>query len=163
MKDQIQNEKERDSTITLQLTTKVQSGDDYDTEYGFSAGDTIEKTIIIDKKTQLITSVEEKCGDEVFYGYTVEFDGEEKIPQFYKDLKKEKEKGVCTVYSDYDGEKNQEYTFNLPIDLYFTVLDHDGYKVYEDEDGTKEFTHYQMEVQNPDSDLSLYIKAESSK
>ena len=120
MKDQIQNEKERDSTITLQLTTKVQSGDDYDTEYGFSAGDTIEKTIIIDKKTQLITSVEEKCGD-------------------------------------------QEYTFNLPIDLYFTVLDHDGYKVYEDEDGTKEFTHYQMEVQNPDSDLSLYIKAESSK
>ena len=61
MKDQIQNEKERDSTITLQLTTKVQSGDDYDTEYGFSAGDTIEKTIIIDKKTQLITSVEEKC------------------------------------------------------------------------------------------------------
>lgn len=44
MKDQIQNEKERDSTITLQLTTKVQSGDDYDTEYGFSAGDTIEKT-----------------------------------------------------------------------------------------------------------------------
>ena len=71
MKDQIQNEKERDSTITLQLTTKVQSGDDYDTEYGFSAGDTIEKTIIIDKKTQLITSVEEKCGDEVFYGYTV--------------------------------------------------------------------------------------------
>ena len=82
---------------------------------------------------------------------------------FYKDLKKEKEKRVCTVYSDYDGEKNQEYTFNLPIDLYFTVLDHDGYKVYEDEDGTKEFTHYQMEVQNPDSDLSLYIKAESSK
>ena len=78
-------------------------------------------------------------------------------------LKKEKEKRVCTVYSDYDGEKNQEYTFNLPIDLYFTVLDHDGYKVYEDEDGTKEFTHYQMEVQNPDSDLSLYIKAESSK
>ena len=92
MKDQIQNEKERDSTITLQLTTKVQSGDDYDTKYGFSAGDTIEKTIIIDKKTQLITSVEEKCGDEVFYGYTVEFDGEEKIPQFYKDLKKEKRK-----------------------------------------------------------------------
>ena len=146
-----------------ELYRKVQSGDDYDTEYGFSAGDTIEKTIIIDKKTQLITSVEEKCGDEVFYGYTVEFDGEEKIPQFYKDLKKEKEKRVCTVYSDYDGEKNQEYTFNLPIDLYFTVLDHDGYKVYEDEDGTKEFTHYQMEVQNPDSDLSLYIKAESSK
>ena len=71
--------KERDSTITLQLTTKVQSGDDYDTEYGFSAGDTIEKTIIIDKKTQLITSVEEKCGDEVFYGYTVEFDGEERF------------------------------------------------------------------------------------
>lgn len=162
-KDQVQNEKERDSTITLQLTTKVQSGDDYDTVYGFSAGDTIEKTIIIDKKTQLITSVEEKCGDEVFYGYTVEFDGEEKIPQFYKDLKKEKEKRVCTVYSDYGGEKNQEYTFNIPIDLYFTVLDYDGYKVYEDKDGTKEFTHYQMEVQNPDSDLSLYIKAESSK
>ncbi len=46
---------------------------------------------------------------------------------------------------------------------YFTVLDHDGYKVYEDEDGTKEFTHYQMEVQNPDLDLSLCIKAESSK
>lgn len=54
MKDQIQNEKERDSTITLQLTTKVQSGDDYDTEYGFSAGDTIEKTIIIDKRHSLL-------------------------------------------------------------------------------------------------------------
>lgn len=54
MKDQIQNEKERDSTITLQLTTKVQSGDDYDTKYGFSAGDTIEKTIIIDKRHSLL-------------------------------------------------------------------------------------------------------------
>lgn len=46
------------------LRLRFKAGDDYDTEYGFSAGDTIEKTIIIDKKTQLITSVEEKCGDE---------------------------------------------------------------------------------------------------
>ena len=161
-KDSIQNEKERDNTITLQLTTTVQSGDDYDTTYGFAAGDKIEKTIIIDKKTQIITSVEEKCGDEVFYGYTVEFDGEKKIPQFYKDLKKEKEKRTCTVYSSYDGEKSKKYTFKIPIDLYFTVLDHDGYKVYEDKSGTKEFTHYQMEVQNPDTNLSLYIKASSN-
>ena len=54
----------------------------------------------------------------------------------------------------YDGERswNIHLIFQLII---LTVLDHDGYKVYEDEDGTKEFTHYQMEVQNPDSDLSL--------
>ncbi|MFR3343343.1 MAG: hypothetical protein ACLTS6_04255 [Anaerobutyricum sp.] len=99
-----------------------------------------------------------------FYGYNGRIRRtEERFRQFYQEFKEGKRKRVCTVYSDYDGEKNQEYTFNLPIDLYFTVLDHDGYKVYEDEDGTKEFTHYQMEVQNPDSDLSLYIKAESSK
>lgn len=161
-KDSIQNEKERDNTITLQLTASVQSGDEYDTTYGFAAGDKIEKTIIIDKKTQIITSVEEKCGDEVFYSYNVEFDGEKKIPQFYKDLKKEKETRVCKVYSSYDGEDNKKYTFKIPIDLYFNVLDHDGYKVYEDKDGTKEFTHYQMEVQNPDTDLSLYIKVSES-
>ena len=54
-KDQLQNEKERDNTITLQLTTKVQASDEYATTYGFSAGDTIEKTITMDKKTQIIT------------------------------------------------------------------------------------------------------------
>lgn len=161
-KDSVQNEKERDNTITLQLTTTVQSGDDYDTVYGFASGDKIEKTIIIDKKTQLITSVEEKCGDEVFYGYNVEFDGEKKIPQFYKDLKKEKEKRTCTVHSEYNGEDNQKYTYKIPINLYFNVLEHDGYKVYEDKNGKKEFTHYQMEVQNPDTALSLYIKASTN-
>lgn len=161
-KDSVQNEKERDNTITLQLTATVQSGDDYDKVYGFASGDKVEKTIIIDKKTQLITSVEEKCGDEVFYSYNVEFDGEKKIPQFYKDLKKEKEKRTCTVHSEYNGKDNQKYTFKIPIDLYFTVLDHDGYKVYEDKNGAKEFTHYQMEVQNPDTDLSLYIKASTN-
>ena len=56
-KDQLQNEKERDNTITLQLTTKVQASDEYATTYGFSVGDTIEKTITMDKKTQIITSV----------------------------------------------------------------------------------------------------------
>lgn len=161
-KDSVQNEKERDNTITLQLTTTVQSGDDYDTVYGFASGDKIEKTIIIDKKTQLITSVEEKCGDEVFYGYNVEFDGEKKIPQFYKDLKKEKEKRTCTVHSEYNGEDNQKYTYKIPINLYFNVLEHDGYKVYEDKNGEKEFTHYQMEVQNPDTALSLYIKTSTN-
>lgn len=122
-KDQLQNEKERDNTITLQLTTKVQASDEYATTYGFSVGDTIEKTITMDKKTQIITSVEEKCGDEVFYGYNVEFDGQKKVPVFYQKL--EKEKRVCTVYSDYNGENNQEYTYNIPVDVYFTVLDHE--------------------------------------
>ena len=59
----------------------------------------------MDKKTQIVTSVEEKCGDEVFYGYNVEFDGQKKVPVFYQKL--EKEKRVCTVYSDYNGENNQ--------------------------------------------------------
>lgn len=160
-KDQLQNEKERDNTITLQLTTKVQASDEYATTYGFSVGDTIEKTITMDKKTQIITSVEEKCGDEVFYGYNVEFDGQKKVPVFYQKL--EKEKRVCTVYSDYNGENNQEYTYNIPVDVYFTVLDHEGYKVYEDENGNKEFTEYQMQIQNPETDLSLYVKTASSK
>ena len=120
-KDQLQNEKERDNTITLQLTTKVQASDEYATTYGFSVGDTIEKTITMDKKTQIVTSVEEKCGDEVFYGYNVEFDGQKKVPVFYQKL--EKEKRVCTVYSDYNGENNQEYTYSIPVDVYFTVLD----------------------------------------
>lgn len=160
-KDQLQNEKERDNTITLQLTTKVQASDEYATTYGFSVGDTIEKTITMDKKTQIVTSVEEKCGDEVFYGYNVEFDGQKKVPVFYQKL--EKEKRVCTVYSDYNGENNQEYTYNIPVDVYFTVLDHEGYKVYEDENGNKEFTEYQMQIQNPETDLSLYVKTASSK
>ena len=30
-----------------------------------------------------------------------------------------------------------------------------------DEDGEKEFTKYQMEVQNPESDLTLYVKKEA--
>ena len=115
----------------------------------------------MDKKTQIITSVEEKCGDEVFYGYNVEFDGQKKVPVFYQKL--EKEKRVCTVYSDYNGENNQEYTYSIPVDVYFTVLDHEGYKVYEDENGNKEFTEYQMQIQNPETDLSLYVKTASSK
>ena len=61
------------------------------------------------------------------------------------------------------GGGNQEYTYNIPVDVYFTVLDHEGYKVYEDENGNKEFTEYQMQIQNPETDLSLYVKTASSK
>ncbi len=160
-KDQVKNEKEHDDVVTIQTSYEVQKGDSYQTTYGFSTGDSIEKTIIMDKKTQIITSVEEKYDEEVFYSYTVEFDGEEKVPKFFKALEKEKETRKCTIYSDYNGDDNKKYTFTIPIDLYFDVLDHDGYQVFEDEDLQKEFTQYQMEIQNPETDLELYVKAAS--
>lgn len=157
-KDKVKNEKERGNIITVQTTYTVQSGDDYEKTYGFSVGDEISKTIVMNKDTKIVTSEEEKCNEEVFYSYKVEFDGEKKIPKFYRAVQKEKETRVCTVYSNYNGEDNQEYTFNVPVDVYFTLLDHDGYTVYEDAGGSTEFGSYQMEIQNTQTDLTLYVK-----
>ncbi|MFR9000294.1 MAG: hypothetical protein ACLVIY_07645 [Anaerobutyricum soehngenii] len=119
----------------------------------------------MDKKTQIVTSVEEKCGDEVFYGYNVEFDGQKKVPVFYQKL--EKEKRVCTVYSDYNGENNQEYTYNIPVDVYFTVTrSRRLIKYMKTKDGNvRNLQEHQMQrIQGCRKlDLSLYVKTASSK
>lgn len=159
-KDKVRNEKESGNVITVQTTYEVQSGDDYETTYGFSVGDTIEKTITMDKDTGIVTAEEEKNGEEVFFIYKVEFDTDNRKPQFFKTLQKETQMRTCTVYSNYDGESNKEYTYKVPFDVYFTVLDHDGMAIYRDKLGTEKFTSYQMEVQNPETDLTLYVKAE---
>lgn len=155
--EKIQNEKESGNFIKIEATYEVQDGDMYTSLFGFDVGTQIEKSITMDKDSLIVTAETESCDGEEFYSYTVGFDGEEKIPQFYQDLKKTEETRKCYVYYDYDGENEKKYTFDVLQDVYFNLLDHDGYKVYMDEDGIKEFTDYQMQVQNPEGSLTLYM------
>ena len=47
--------------------------------------------------------------------------------------------------------------------VYFTVLDQVGYRCYVDEDCTKEFSEYQIQIQNPESEVTLYLKKEKEE
>ena len=156
--DTIEDEKERENTLTLRLTYDVTDGDDYSMNYGFGGGTRIEKTITVDKKTKLVLSDSESVDDEVFYSYTVEFDKQLKTPKFYIKAMQQKDTRTCTLYSDYDGEDGKEYKYKIPINTYFTVLDHEDYLLYTNEEGTIEFTQSQMLMQNPDTDITLYLK-----
>lgn len=159
--EKIKNQKESGKFIKIDAEYEVKEGDAYTSVYGYKPGDVIEQSLTLDKESQIVLTAVETCEGEEIYSYTVEFDGQEKVPIFYQELKKQKEERKCTVYFDAEGDKEKKYTFSLPYDVYFTLLDHEGYKVYMDEDGEKEFTKYQMEVQNPESDLTLYVKKEA--
>ena len=159
-KETIEDEKDKGELVNIKAVSTVQDGDPYSVTYGFEAGSQIEKTLIMDKETGIITSATEKNGDEEFYSYTVEFDGETKVPQFYKKIKDKKNKRTCTVYMDYGSDDEKTYTYDVPTDVYFTVMDQTDYKCYVDEDCSKEFSEYQIQVQNPESEITLYMKKE---
>lgn len=159
--EKINDQKESGNFIKIDATYEVKDGDMYTSLFGFDVGTQIDKSITMDKDTLIVTAETESCNGEEFYSYTVGFDGEEKIPQFFKDLKKTKETRKCYVYYDYDGENEKKYTFDVLTDVYFNLLDHDGYKVYTDKEGIKEFTDYQMQVQNPEGSTTLYMIKDS--
>lgn len=159
--EKIDNQKESGHFIKVEALYEVSEGDDYNTTYDFQAGEQVVQTLTLDKETLIVLTAVETCGGEEFYSYTVEFDGENKIPQFYKDVKDLTKDRLCTVYYDYEGKNEKKYTFKLSSDVYFNLLPHKGYKAYTDEDCEKEFTDYQVEVQNPETDLTLYVKKES--
>ena len=159
--ERIESESEGGDVVKIKAVYDVQSGDKYDTVHGFSAGEKIEKEITIDKASGIVTSETESCNDEEFYSYRVEFDGENKVPKFYQSLQKEKNFRECTIIDDCEGEEEKEYTYSVPYDVYFKILDHEGRKVYVDKDCTREFTDYQVEIQNPEGEITLYVKKES--
>lgn len=156
--EKIDTQKENGNVIKIRAVYDVKDGDEYTKIYGFHAGDKIEKTLTLDKSTMFVMSASESNNDEEFYSYTVEFNVEEKVPQFYKDLKKVKDTRKCYVYYDYDGDQQEKYSFELPYDVYFALLDHEGYKVYMNKECTTEFSDYQRDMQNPEGTLTLYMK-----
>lgn len=156
-KEKIESQKESGNFIKVVATYEVQDGDSYTSLFGFDPGTKIEKSITMDKDSYIVTAETETCDGEEFYSYTVAFDGEEKVPLFYQDIQKTKKTRKCYVYYDYDGEQEKKYTYDVPEDVYFNILEHEGYKVYLDENGIKEFTDYQVQVQNPDGNVTLYM------
>lgn len=157
-KDKIENEKESSGLINIKAYYTVQDGDEYSAKYGFAAGSKIEKTITMDKETMIITAETESCDEEEFFSYLVEYDGETKIPNFYRTLQKETRE--CTIYYDFEGENSKTYHYDVPYDVYFVMLDHEGTKVYMDSAATQEFTNYQVEIQNPEGPVTLYVTKE---
>lgn len=154
----ITNEQESGDFLKVETTYDVKEGDAYSTRYGFNAGDQITQTLTLDKDTMVVLTAVETCNDEEFYSYTVEFDGKDKNPEFYQNIKDAETDRECKVYYDYEGDDEEVYTFDIPSGVYFNVLEHDGYAVYSDEDCQTEFTKYQMQVQNAETDLTLYVK-----
>lgn len=159
-KETIEDEKEKGNLVNIKASYTVQDGDSYSVTYGFEPGSKIEKTIILDKETSIITSETEKCNDEEFYSYLVEYDGETKIPKFFVAIRKEKKSRKCRIYMDYGSGNSKLYTYDVPEDVYFTVLEQEGYKCYTDSECTKEFSEYQVQVQNPEGPVTLYLKKE---
>ncbi len=163
LNDTVETTKDRGDVTTMRLLYNVKDGDRYSTKYGFKAGSQIIKTITMESDTKYITSVEEKCADEVFYSYTVEFDGKKITPKFYANLKKIQERRTCTVYSWMKGDKGKAYKYQVPYEVYFTVEPREGYKVYMDEDGESEFTDLSLATQNVEAPITLYILPEKKK
>ena len=159
--DTVVDTKEREKVTTMRLTYEVREGDSYTKDYGLAAGAKVDKVIIFENDTKIVTSAEESVDDEVFYSYSVEFDKKNKKPAFYSRLQKKDTTRVCKVFSDYNGEQGKEYTYTIPTDCYFTLLPHKGYGVFLDEEATQEFSEFQVETQNPEGDLTLYVKAVS--
>jgi hypothetical protein len=159
----IEDEKDKGELVNIKASVVVQEGDEYNTIYGFDPGTKIDKTIVMDKESGLVTSETEKSGDEEFYSYLVEHDGETKVPYFYKKIKEKTETRECTVYVDDGTGEWKKYNYDVPTDVYFTVLEQDGYRCYTDEDCTKEFSEYQISVQNPESSVTLYLKKVSDQ
>lgn len=162
-KDKIETEKESSGLINIKAYYTVQDGDEYSTKYGFAAGSRIEKTITMDKESMIVTSETESCDEEEFYSYLVEYDGETKIPNFYRTIQKETETRECTVYYDFEGDNSKVYHYDVPYDVYFVMLDHKGTRVYMDSAATQEFTDYQVEIQNPEGPLTLYVTKEKEQ
>ena len=159
----IEDQKDKGDMVTIKASSIVKERDRYNVIYGFDPGSTIEKTIVMDRESGIVTSETEQCGDEEFYSYTVEYDGETKIPKFFEKIRDKKETRKCTVYMDYGSKKSKLYTYDVPRDVYFTVMDQDGYKCYSDRDCTREFSELQIQMQNPETSISLYMKKEKEK
>jgi hypothetical protein len=160
--EKIEDQKDKGNLVSIKASITVQDSDKYNVTYGFDVGDTILKTIVMDKETGIVTSETEQHGDEEFYSYLVEYDGETKVPYFYKKLKEISTTRKCEVYMDYGSSESKRYTYDVPLGVYFTVMEQEGYKCYVDEDCTKEFSEYQIQVQNPESPVTLYLKKEKS-
>ena len=155
--DTVENNKNHGNVTTMRLLYNVKDGDSYSTTYGFPAGSQIVKNITMESDTKFITNVEEKCGDEVFYSYTVEFDGKKITPQFYSRIMKTEDTRTCTVYSWVGDDNGKAYKFRVPYEVYFTVLERDGYKICLDEEGEEEFTDLRLATQNVEAPMTLYV------
>jgi len=158
--ESIDDEKEKGDFINIKASCTVQEGDKYNVKYGFEPGSKIEKNIIMDRETSIVTSETEKCNDEEFYSYLVEYDGETKVPKFFVKIRKKEKTRECMIYMDYGSEDSKLYTYDVPNDVYFTVMDQEGYKCYTDAECTREFSEYQVQVQNPEGSVTLYLKKE---
>lgn len=156
--ESVKEQTESSDLMKSVLNYEVQAGDPYTKLYGFETGTVIQKVLTIDIENLIVTSDVESVNDEEIYHYTVTFDGDNKNPKFYRAVKEKDDKRSCTVYYNYDQDKEKKYEFSIPYDVYFTLLDHKDYTVYMDEDCMIEFTTTQMQLQNPESDMELYMK-----
>lgn len=156
-KKKIKEQKESGNFIKLDITYQVAEGDMYNTTYEFEVGDEILQSVTVDKETMIVMTSVESCNGEEFNSYTVEFDGKKMVPSFYKKIKKASEKRKCTVYFDYDEKDEKKYVFKVPVDVYFNLFPHEGYTVYSDRRCENEFGDYLAGLQNPTSELDLYV------
>ena len=156
--ESVEDQTESTDIMRVTLNYEVQAGDTYTKLYGFETGTTVKKVLTIDIENLIVTSDVETVNDEEIYVYTVTFDGDNKNPKFFRSLKGEKDTRLCTVYYDYGGSDEKKYEFKIPIDVYFDLLDHDDYTAYMEEECIIEFSTSQMQLQNPQTDMTLYMK-----
>lgn len=154
----VDEQTESTDIMKVTLNYNVQPGDLYTKIYGLETGTKVKKVLTVAKESLLVTSDVETVDDKEIYSYTVTFNGENKNPVFYRELKEKSTMRNCKIYYDYEGEYEEEHEYTIPVDTYFTLLEHEDYTTYMDQDCTTEFTTSQMQFQNPYTDLTLYMK-----
>lgn len=156
--ERVQEQVESTDVMKVTMTYECQAGDFYTKHFDIQSGDTIQKVLTIDKETLLITADVESVNGEEFYKYSIAFDGDNKDPVFYRNIREKHNTRNCVVYYDYEDDNEEKYNYTIKVDTYFALLPHEGYKVYMDSACTTEFSKMNMQTQNPYTDITLYMK-----
>ncbi|MEE1228076.1 MAG: hypothetical protein U0K57_03825 [Lachnospiraceae bacterium] len=157
-RDNVSSEKTSGNLVKIVASYTVKAGDKYNEKFGLQVGDTVNKKIVMSKETRVVSSAIESFDGDQIYSYKLKFDAKKRIPRFYAKVKKIDEKRKITVYHNYGSSNQKKYTFKIPQDVYFNLLKHTGYKVYIDKKCKTAFSSYQVQTQNPETNLSLYMK-----
>lgn len=156
--EKIVAQNETDSVISITANIDVKAGDVYNTKFGFDEGTVVQRIMMIDKDSLVITSVSDTVDEEEFESYNLNYDVEWKKPKFFKTLSRKSNTRKCFVYYDFGGEHEEKYTFTVPYDVYFRLPESEDYMVYMNQDCTREFTNFQFEIQNPTGSMTLYMQ-----
>lgn len=155
--ESVVQQSEGSGIVNIKTRYEVQAGDTYTERFGCNPGEYINRSITLDTENNHVNHVTETYNEVDIVSYSVESDVENKTPNFYQKVLKAKSNRKCMIYYDYEGDGQKIYQYEVPTEVYFTMFDHEGFTAYMDQEKTKEFTEFEMQSQNPEKAMVLYM------